>query len=206
MKLPETTDCIGNTHNFGPNSTRHHRRKSLSLRTRRSVQRSTQYVLQKGKAYGYLANHRRRHLPDNRNAGLCASGASRTAAGIHRHVCFHFTDRLQFTPTQLIVWAVIVVLVQVLDYVIPLLGSKYAGGTKWGNWGCVIGTVAGLFFPPWGIIIGPFLGAVVGELLGDKDLKHALKSGFGSLVGFLFGTAVKLALCGYFIWQFIAAF
>ena len=121
-------------------------------------------------------------------------------------ILFHLTDRIQFTPTQLIFWAVLVVLVQVLDYVIPMLGSKYAGGTKWGSWGCVIGTVVGLFFSPWGIVLGPFLGAVAGELLGDKDLKYALKSGLGSLLGFLFGTIVKLMLCGYFIWQFIAAF
>lgn len=113
---------------------------------------------------------------------------------------------MQFTPTQLIVWAVLVLIVQLLDYIIPMLGSKYAGGTKWGNWGCIVGTVIGLFFPPWGILAGPFVGAVAGELLGDKDLKHALKSGLGSLAGFLFGTAVKLVLCGYFIWQFIAAF
>lgn len=119
---------------------------------------------------------------------------------------FQLTDRLQFTPQQLIVWAVLVIAVQVLDYVIPLLGTKYAGGTKWGSWGCIIGTVVGLFFTPWGIILGPFLGAVVGELLGDKDLKYALKSGIGSLVGFLLGTVAKLMLCGYFVWQFIAAF
>ena len=116
------------------------------------------------------------------------------------------TDRLQFTPVQLVVWAVLVIFVQVLDYVIPMLGTKYAGGTKWGNWGCVIGTVAGLFFPPWGIVLGPFLGAVIGELVGNKKLKDALRSGFGSLVGFLFGTVIKLMLCGYFVWQFIAAF
>ena len=120
-------------------------------------------------------------------------------------ILFHLTDRIQFTPAQLITWAVLVILVQVLDYVIPMLGSKYAGGTKWGSWGCVIGTVVGIFFSPWGIVLGPFLGAVVGELLGDKDLKYALKSGIGSLLGFLFGTVIKLMLCGYFIWQFIAA-
>ena len=76
---------------------------------------------------------------------------------------FHFTDRLQFTPVQLVVWAVLVIFVQVL-------------------------------------------GAVIGELVGDKNLKDALRSGFGSLVGFLFGTVIKLMLCGYFVWQFIAAF
>lgn len=118
----------------------------------------------------------------------------------------HFTDKVQYTTAQLLVWLLIVVVVQILDYLTPLLGSKYSGGSKWGNWGCVIGTVIGLFFTPWGLIVGPFLGAVIGELLGDKELSQALKSGFGSLVGFLLGTVLKLTVCGYFIYQFFAGF
>ena len=117
----------------------------------------------------------------------------------------HLTDRVQFTTGQLLVWLLIVVVTVVLDYVTPLLGSKYSGGSKWGERGCMIGTVIGLFFAPWGIIIGPFVGAVVGELLGDKELSQALKSGFGSFLGFLFGTVLKLGVCGYFIWQFFKA-
>ena len=117
----------------------------------------------------------------------------------------HLTDRVQFTTTQLLVWLLLVVATVVLDYVTPLLGSKYSGGSKWGERGCMIGTVIGLFFAPWGIIIGPFVGAVVGELLGDKELSQALKSGFGSFLGFLFGTVLKLGVCGYFIWQFFKA-
>ena len=117
----------------------------------------------------------------------------------------HLTDRVQFTTGQLLVWLLIVVVTVVLDYVTPLLGSKYSGGSKWGERGCMIGTVIGLFFAPWGIIIGPFVGAVVGELLGDKELSQALKSGFGSFLGFLFGTVLELGVCGYFIWQFFKA-
>ena len=117
----------------------------------------------------------------------------------------HLTDRVQFTTGQLLVWLLIVVVTVVLDYVTPLLGSKYSGGSKWGERGCMIGTVIGLFFAPWGIIIGPFVGAVVGELLGDKELSQALKSGFGSFLGFLFGTVLKLGVCGYFIWHFFKA-
>ena len=45
-----------------------------------------------------------------------------------------------------------------------MLGSKYSGGSKWGNWGCIIGTLVGLLFLPWGVILGPFLGAVIGEV------------------------------------------
>lgn len=116
----------------------------------------------------------------------------------------HFTDKVQYTTTQLVVWLVIVIILHLLDYFTPMLGSKYSGGSKWGNWGTVIGTLAGLLFLPWGIIIGPFLGAVVGELLGNKELPQALKSGVGSLIGFLLGTLLKLLVCGYFCYEYIA--
>ena len=77
-------------------------------------------------------------------------------------VFLHFTDKVHYTPTQLIIWLLIVAVVQVLDYFTPMLGSKYSGGSKWGNWGCMIGTIAGLFvLPPWGVLIGPFAGAVI---------------------------------------------
>ena len=117
----------------------------------------------------------------------------------------HFTDQVQFTTTQLLVWLALVAVIQALDYFVPLLGTKYSGSSKWGTRGCLVGTIAGLFFMPWGLIAGPFLGAFIGELLGGKETVQALKSGFGSLLGFLFGTVVKCMLCGYFMWQFIVA-
>lgn len=117
----------------------------------------------------------------------------------------HFTDRVQFTTTELLVWLGLVAVSQLIDYIIPMLGSKYSGGSKWGSWGSFWGGIAGLFFLPWGIVLGPFLGAVIGELLGDKDLRQALKSGIGSLLGFLFGTVLKVALCIYFFAQFFTA-
>lgn len=115
----------------------------------------------------------------------------------------HFTRRAEFTTTELLVWLALVVVVQILDYVVPLLGTKYGGGSRWGERGCLVGTVAGLFFMPWGIVLGPFLGAVIGELLGGRETKDALRSGLGSLLGFLLGTLVKCILCGYFIWKFV---
>ena len=117
----------------------------------------------------------------------------------------HFTDKVQFSITQLLVWLGVVVVIQVLDYLVPLLGTKYSGGSKWGTRGCLIGTVVGLFFMPWGIMAGPFMGAFIGELMGGRETAAALKSGFGSLLGFLLGTVLKCAVCGYFIWQFVAA-
>lgn len=121
-------------------------------------------------------------------------------------VILHFTDKVQYTPTQLIVWLLVVIVVQIMDYFTPMLGSKYSGGSKWGNWGCVIGTLVGLLFLPWGVIIGPFLGAVIGELLGNKEFSQALKSGVGSLMGFMLGTLLKVVVCGYFFYQFIVGF
>ena len=117
----------------------------------------------------------------------------------------HFTDQVQFTTPQLLVWLALVAVIQALDYFVPLLGTKYSGGSKWGTRGCLVGTVIGLFFMPWGLIVGPFAGAFIGELLGGRETVQALKSGFGSLLGFLFGTVVKCILCGYFIWQFVIA-
>lgn len=66
----------------------------------------------------------------------------------------HFTDRVQFTASQLLWWLAVVVVLTVLDYVVPMLGSKYIGGSRWGTWGCLVGTLLGLFFLPWGIIVG----------------------------------------------------
>jgi uncharacterized protein YqgC (DUF456 family) len=50
------------------------------------------------------------------------------------------------------------------------------------------------FFPPFGLIVGPFLGAYLGELVAGKDSRTALRSGFGSFVGFVAGTIMKLAI------------
>ena len=100
----------------------------------------------------------------------------------------HLTDKVHFTTPQLVIWLVVVIVLQVVDYITPLLGSKYSGGTSFGNRGCMAGTLLGLFFMPWGVIVGPFIGAVVGEMLGGQDLSHAIRAGIGTLLGFLFGT------------------
>lgn len=120
-------------------------------------------------------------------------------------VLLHFTDKVQYSTVQLLVWLLVVVILQVLDYFVPMLGSKYSGGSRWGTRGCLVGTIVGLFFMPWGIILGPFLGAFIGELLGGRRTGQALKSGLGSLLGFLLGTVLKCIACGYFIYVFFSA-
>lgn len=108
-------------------------------------------------------------------------------------VLLHFTSVIDFSPQFLIIWGIIVIIVQILDYYIPIWGTKKLGGGKKGVWGCTLGLIAGIFiFPPYGIIIFPFVGAVVGELLDNKDSKTALKAGAGAFLGFLAGTLLKL--------------
>ena len=115
----------------------------------------------------------------------------------------HFTDRVDFSVTELVVSALVVIATLVLDYFTPMIGAKKFGGGKYSNRGCVIGTIVGMFFLPLGLILGPFLGAVIGELIAGKPFRAALKAGFGSFVGFLFGTLIKLVVCLYFIIRFI---
>jgi len=101
------------------------------------------------------------------------------------------------------VFAGIVILVTILDYIVPAWGTKKMGGTKAGSWGATIGLIIGIFFSPWGIILGPFLGAFVGELMVGTSGEHSLKAAFGAFIGFLFGVGVKLVACawitGYFV-------
>lgn len=117
----------------------------------------------------------------------------------------HFTEKEPFSVTYLLVMLAIVAVIQVLDYVIPSLGSKFMGGSRWGSRGCLVGTLIGMFFLPFGIIAGPFLGAVVGELMGGKDFGKALVSGLGSFIGFIASTLLKLALSVYMIYMAITA-
>lgn len=110
-------------------------------------------------------------------------------------ILLHLTGKVDFSGTFLIAWGLVVLVVQILDYYIPIWGTKKLGGGKKGVWGSSIGVVAGMFIiPPWGIIIFPFVGAVIGELIDEKDFKSALKAGLGAFTGFVAGTLIKLVL------------
>ena len=100
----------------------------------------------------------------------------------------------------------ITVVISVLDYIIPAKGTKKFGGSSYGIWGTNIGLIVGILAPvPFGFVIGPFVGALIGELIYDfKDHNRALKAAAGSFVGFLASSFMKFVVCvmylGLFIW------
>jgi uncharacterized protein len=105
----------------------------------------------------------------------------------------HFSRFGQFTTSTLLIFASIAVVVTILDYLVPVWGTKKFGGSKYGTRGATIGLITGLFFGPVGLIIGPLIGAFVGEMIFRDDVNYAFRAGFGSLVGFLTGIGLKLA-------------
>ena len=115
------------------------------------------------------------------------------------------TERIDFSWQFLLVWGIVTVVISALDYIVPAWGTKRYGGTKWGVWGSTIGVFVGLFAGPWGVILGPLVGAVIGELLGGKAAQEALRAGWGSFIGILFGTIIKLIACGLMLTALIQA-
>jgi len=103
----------------------------------------------------------------------------------------------------LAVMAGLMVLSLVLDYVASLLGAKKLGATWRGMIGAVLGAAVGLCFPPLGLVLGPFLGAVALEMASGRQFKEASRAGFGALLGLLASAAGKvacsLAMVGMFL-------
>ena len=105
----------------------------------------------------------------------------------------HWSRFGQFSKPTLVILGAIAVIVTVLDYIVPVWGTKKFGGSKYGTKGATVGLVIGFFLGPLGIILGPLIGAFVGEMIFKDDMSYAFKAGFGSLLGFLTSIGLKLA-------------
>ena len=117
----------------------------------------------------------------------------------------HLTKALPNNWWFLGITGAVALLIFVLDYVIPAMGTKRFGGSRAGMIGTTIGLIIGLLAPiPGGIIIGPFVGAFLGELSNKADNKTALKAAFGSFLGFLTGTFMKFVTCVIFLGLFLS--
>jgi uncharacterized protein YqgC (DUF456 family) len=118
------------------------------------------------------------------------------------------TEEVPLDLWFIVVTGVIALLATLLDYYLPVVGTKKYGGSKRGVWGAIIGLFVAVFFPilgPFGILIWPFLGAFLWELSQQKSQKNALRAAWGSFVGFLAGTFIKLGIslvyAGIFMYQ-----
>jgi uncharacterized protein len=112
--------------------------------------------------------------------------------------------------TRVGVWTLVVIGViaaasYLVDFAAAALGAKHLGASSRAMVGAGLGTVAGLFLGLPGIILGPFVGAVIGELTVDRDLRRAGKAGVAAWIGFAIGTAVKVALAFLMIGIFLGA-
>lgn len=111
-------------------------------------------------------------------------------------ILLQLTSTPPFSIQFMVVWALIVIAIMILDNVVPAWGARKYGGSPYGVWGSILGLIAGIFFPPLGIIIGPIVGAFAGEMVGGKTSNQALRAAWGSFVGFLAGTLMKVIASG----------
>lgn len=105
---------------------------------------------------------------------------------------------LTFSKYNVWFWIIqtfILIVLVVADYVVGAWGVKKYGGSKASVIGSTIGIIAGPFvIPAFGLVLGPFLGAVIGELIAGSKLKQSLLVGWGSLIGLLSSVVVKVIL------------
>lgn len=120
----------------------------------------------------------------------------------------HSTKIIPMDWTFLGITLGIAILIWILDYFIPAMGTKRFGGTKYGVYGTTIGLIVGLLSPiPFGMLLGAFFGALIGELIYDsKDTNRALKASFGAFLGFLASATIKFSIATVYFVLFVIQF
>lgn len=125
-------------------------------------------------------------------------------AGLLVYYIFQENEILTLWP--LIFFGLGMLFLVVADYLLPLLGVKFLGASKKGQWGAIIGALLGIvFFPPLGIFIGALLGAIVGEIYHGKEPQEAVKAGIGvvtgSVVAIFLQVIFSLSILAYFLFK-----
>lgn len=100
----------------------------------------------------------------------------------------------EVTMTVVITMTILTIIAQVIDYLAPIWLTKMGGGSRAAIWGSTLGTIAGLFFMPVGLIVGPLIGAFLGEMSSSHELGKAVRVALMSFVAFLLTTGFKLVL------------
>jgi hypothetical protein len=104
----------------------------------------------------------------------------------------------------LVIIAIVAAATYLIDVAVMALGMKRLGATKRAMAGAALGTFAGLLFGLPGLFIGPFAGAVLGELTAKRDVRLAGRAGLAAWIGFFLGTAVKVGLAFVMVAIFLA--
>jgi len=95
----------------------------------------------------------------------------------------------------IVMLTLITVIALVMDYLASIYGAKRFGATKKGMVGAIVGGIVGLFFAFPGILVGPFIGSALFELIGGREIKPAMKAGLGATLGLFAGAVGKLFCC-----------
>ena len=117
-----------------------------------------------------------------------------------------FRSDRPFSTQFLLIWAGVIVVILILDYLVPLWGTKKYGGSKYGIWGCAIGFLLAFWMGPLGVVLGPFIGAFVGEMIYQQNSKKAFQAAKGAFLGFVFGSLLKLISCLLLAYYVIRSF
>ena len=112
----------------------------------------------------------------------------------------YFFTELSFSMNEILFYTILTIIIFFSDYLLQFIGVKKFGGKKYSIYGTMLGILIGLLFVPIGLIAGPFLGAYLGALMDNKQENQAIRIAFGSLIGFVFGTFIKIAYSLYLMY------
>ena len=119
----------------------------------------------------------------------------------------NLTGAVDFNYYFVVMTLIVSVVISAFDYIIPIVGVKKLGGSKGGLIGASIGLIIGLIIlGPLGILIGPFLGAITGEMINKKKLLDSIKPALGSLLGVLIGSGIKFCLSLVYLFFYLNIF
>ncbi len=104
----------------------------------------------------------------------------------------------------IVIFGIITLVITILDYLLPIWGAKVYKASKYGIWGSIIGMIIGIFFfPPWGMIAGILIGAVLGELIAGKESSQAFKIGVVTFIASIIMIIAKLIISGIMTFYFM---
>jgi len=105
---------------------------------------------------------------------------------------------------RLVILAVLTVVAYVLAHVASALGARRYGASRWAMIGALLGAIFGIFLGPFGLLVGPAVGAVGFELAATGDVERSMRGGMGALVGVVVGAVAHFSIAammiGLFLW------